>query len=196
MIVGILLAAGRGRRFDPSGVRDKLLERIDGIPVAKRSYRTLAERCERIVAVVRPDARQVSRLLASLGAQVTVVPDADRGMGHSLAAGAAAVRALGPAAGSAIAVLPADLPWLKPTTLAALVAAFDRTDPTAIAVPAWQGRRGHPVVFGVGHLDALAALSGNRGARAIVDAFSPTIVQVEDDGILRDIDILEDLSRG
>ena len=85
-ITGILLAAGRGRRFDPQGLRNKLLQPLPGgDPVVVASARLLLAACERVVAVVPPADGGVADALRALGCEVTVCPDADAGMGLSLA---------------------------------------------------------------------------------------------------------------
>ena len=84
-LTGILLAAGRGRRFDPDGVRNKLLQTLpDGEPVVVASARRLLACLPRVVAVVAPDDGGVAELLRGLGCDVTVCLDADSDMGASL----------------------------------------------------------------------------------------------------------------
>jgi molybdenum cofactor cytidylyltransferase len=55
--------------------------------------------------------------------------------------------------------------------------------------------RGHPVGFGAMHGDALAALDGDAGARALIVAASDTVttLDVDDPGILADVDTPDDL---
>ena len=55
--IGVLLAAGRGSRFDPDGRLDKLLALIEGRPVVLHALESLAGAVDRVVAVVRPGAR-------------------------------------------------------------------------------------------------------------------------------------------
>ncbi len=83
--VGILLAAGRGRRFDPTGIYNKqLLPLPNGDAIVVASARALLAALPRVVAVVRPDEDNVADLLRGLGCEVTVCPDADTGMAASL----------------------------------------------------------------------------------------------------------------
>ena len=85
--VGILLAAGRGRRFDPTGSRNKLLEPLPsfgGEPVVAASARALLAVLPKVIAVVAPGDDAVAQLLRALGCDVTVCADADQGMAHSL----------------------------------------------------------------------------------------------------------------
>jgi molybdenum cofactor cytidylyltransferase len=84
------------------------------------------------------------------------------------------------------------MPYVDGSTLHALAAALAAG--ADIAAPVVAGRRGNPVGFGAVHLDALLALRGDAGARRLLRMFPVTEVAVCDPGILRDIDIPEDLS--
>jgi len=69
-------------------------------------------------------------------------------------------------------------------------------DGALIAAPFHQGKRGHPVGFGKACHDALAALTGDEGAKTIVAANQDRVtrIDVDDAGILRDIDTREDMA--
>ena len=190
-LTGILLAAGRGRRFDPTGDRNKLLQRLPGgEPVLVASARTLLAACARVVAVVPPHDGGAGELLRQLGCEVTVCPDADGGMGLSLAhAIRHSLHDQPPGQGWLVAL--GDMPFVDPATLRALGAAID--DGAAIAAPLFEGRRGNPVAFGALHRDALLALDGDQGARRLLASCPVTTIAVPDPGILRDIDSLLDL---
>jgi molybdenum cofactor cytidylyltransferase len=186
-IVGILLAAGRGRRFDPHGQRNKLLQALaDGDIVAAASARHLLAALPRAIAVVRLDDDATATLLANAGCEVTRCTDADSGMAASFVHG---LRAADGAAGWVVAL--ADMPHVQPATIAALREAVAQG--AAIAAPVHQGKRGNPVAFGRQHLAALLALSGDRGARDIVSTNPVNEVHVDDAGILLDIDTPTDL---
>lgn len=186
-LTGILLAAGRGRRFDPAGARNKLLQTLPGgEPVVAASARHLLSCLPRVVAVVPPDDGGVGDILRELGCEVTVCPDADTGMGASLVH---ALRHSLPANGWLVAL--GDMPFVAEATLAALRDAV--LDGAGIAVPMYEGRRGNPVAFGACHLDALLGLGGDQGARRLLQAHRVTEIAVPDPGILRDIDTLSDL---
>lgn len=187
VLTGILLAAGRGRRFDPLGARNKLLQSLPGgDPVVAASARFLLSCVPRVVAVVPPDDGGVADVLRALGCEVAVCPGADTGMGASLAC---AVRHSLPAEGWLVAL--GDMPWVAPSTLAALRDAVQAG--AGIAVPVHEGRRGNPVAFGAMHRDALLAMAGEQGARRLLLAHPVREVAVADPGILRDIDTPADL---
>ncbi|AXA93939.1 NTP transferase domain-containing protein [Massilia sp. YMA4] len=186
-IVGILLAAGRGRRFDPQGQRNKLLQPLPGGDVvAAASARHLLAALPRVIAVVRADDDATAALLAAAGCEVTRCLDADSGMAASLVHG---LRRAESAAGWVVAL--ADMPHVRPATIAALRQAVLEGAP--IAVPVHQDKRGNPVAFGRRHLPELLALSGDRGARGIVSNNPVNEVCVDDPGILLDIDTPTDL---
>ncbi|WP_256251626.1 NTP transferase domain-containing protein, partial [Burkholderia ubonensis] len=80
LATGVLLAAGLGQRFDPSGLRSKLLALLpDGTPVAVAAARRLATATADVVAVVRPGADKLAYLLNEAGCRVVFAPDAVRG---------------------------------------------------------------------------------------------------------------------
>lgn len=186
--VGILLAAGRGRRFDRSGLADKLLQHLpDGDAVVVASARTLLAVLPRVIAVVAPSDRGVAQALRALGCEVTVCMAADTGMGASLAH---AVAASLPAAQAWVIAL-GDMPFVEKATVRALCAAL--AGGAEIAAPVAHGRRGNPVGFGAAHLPALLALSGDEGARRIVRGSPVVELIVDDPGIFRDIDTAADL---
>ena len=184
--VGILLAAGRGRRFDP--VENKLLQLLpDGQLVVGASAKNLLAVLPNVVAVVRPGDERVGAALKALGCAVTVCPDADSGMAASLVH---AIDATSDAASWLVAL--GDMPYVQAGTIEALCAALAAG--AAIAVPTYQGRRGNPVGFGRIHLPLLLALQGDQGARAILKNHPVLEVEVSDIGILQDIDTRADLS--
>ena len=190
-LTGILLAAGRGRRFDPAGVRNKLLQRLPGGDfVVVASARTLLAVLPRVVAVVPPSDGGVADALRALGCTVTVCADADSGMGLSLAHAIRHAPLPAQGAGGWLVAL-GDMPFVTEATLQALVHAVD--DGAGIAAPLFDGRRGNPVAFGASHHAALLALDGDQGARRLLASSPVTTIAVPDPGILRDIDTQGDL---
>jgi molybdenum cofactor cytidylyltransferase len=187
-VVGVLLAAGRGSRFDPAGERNKLLQALpSGERVAAASARALLGAVSRVIAVVRPEDVVTAELLHGLGCDVVVCDDAGSGMAASLVCG---VRHAQDADGWLIAL--ADMPYVQPATMAALANAIAHGAP-AIAAPLHAGRRGNPVAFARENLPALLALCGDQGARSILKNNPVNELAVDDPGILQDIDTPSDL---
>lgn len=185
----LLLAAGRGTRFDPAGVQNKLLAPLpDGTPVACAAAHALLATMPNVIAIVRPGAEALAQALNDTGCNVFFSTDAERGMGASLAAG---VRATADAEGWIVAL--ADMPWIAPSTIEALARRVDAG--ASIVAPVFRGRRGHPVGFGAMHRAALSALDGDIGARRLLEANDVAAVEVDDAGILADVDTHADLQR-
>jgi molybdenum cofactor cytidylyltransferase len=188
-VIGILLAAGRGRRFDPSGAQDKLLQRLaDGEAVAVTAARRLLAVLPSVLAVVRPNAPALSDCLRAAGCDVTECAQADQGMGATLVH---ALRQSADAEGWVIAL--ADMPFIAPETISALAAAI--RDGADIAAPFHAGRRGNPVAFSRRHLPELLQLGGDEGARRILQRHPVREIAVDDPGIHHDVDTPGDLSR-
>jgi molybdenum cofactor cytidylyltransferase len=113
--------------------------------------------------------------------------DAPRGMGASLAA---AIGAAGDAESWIVAL--ADMPRIAVESIAAVARAVD--EGATLVAPFYEGQRGHPVGFGLEHREALLALDGDAGARALFATYPLTRIDVSDPGILRDVDTPADLS--
>lgn len=184
-VVGILLAAGSGTRFGS----DKLLHPLaDATPLGLAAARRLRPACDQVLAVVRPGSERLAQLLAAEGCNVVVSAAALHGMGHSLAAG---VRAAADAAGWIVAL--ADMPYIAPASYRQVETALRNGG--SIVIPEYHGRRGHPVGFARQWGEPLSCLTGDEGARRIVVAFPEAVThcEVDDPGILRDVDEMADL---
>lgn len=185
-VVGILLASGSGSRFGS----DKLMHPLTGggEPIAVHSARHLLAAIPDSIAVVRSANSRLARLLRAEGMTIAVCRDAARGMGHTLAAG---VRASDGAAGWVVAL--ADMPGILPSTIALVAQALGGG--ASIVAPRFRGDRGHPVGMASRFRDDLLALQGDAGARAIVAAHKDavTLLDVDDPGVLKDIDTPADL---
>lgn len=180
-IVGLLLAAGAARRFGSDKLRHRLPH---GVPIALQALRHLKAEVPDVIVVVRPGGEDLFP-----GENVVACPDADEGMGASLAC---AVRAAGPAQAYVVAL--ADMPFVRPTSIAAVRDAL--VSGAALAAPYFRARRGHPVGISGRFFDALAALRGDEGARRLLAANERELVKIPvgDPGVLRDIDTPGDLS--
>jgi molybdenum cofactor cytidylyltransferase len=196
-VVGILLAAGKGERFDPSSQRLKLLESLGSgseatVPIAVASARNLRAAIGPVIAIVRDEAGANQGLLRALLAEqgCTVLPceRAHEGIGESIAC---AVRASAHARGWIIAL--ADMPQVQARTIAAVRKAI--VEGAASAAPFYQGQRGHPVGFGAICLPELTELKGDIGAREVLQRHPPVHVDVDDPGVLCDIDEPADLAK-
>ncbi|MDZ4149582.1 nucleotidyltransferase family protein [Methylicorpusculum sp.] len=185
-ITGILLAAGASQRFGS----DKLTQRLpDGNLIAVRACRNLLAGTDCVLAVVRPGGEALAAQLQAEGAEVRICAEAGQGMSASLVFG---IRASPDAAGWLIAL--ADMPWIAPSTIRKVADTLRMG--AIIAAPGWQGKRGHPVGFSQVLYPVLLALSGDAGAKSVIQAYHEQIriVDCDDPGVLQDIDKPEDLN--
>ena len=180
-IVGILLAAGRSRRF---GSDKRLQPLADDRPMALTAARNLAAVCPRTIVVIRPGDTALADLLARSGLESVVCETAGQGMGNSLAAG---VAASADADGWLVAL--ADMPYIAAASYRAVLDALQRG--ATLARPVHGGRPGHPVGFAAEHRGALLALTGDQGGKAILEAHREVLSMcpVNDPGVLHDVDL-------
>ncbi|MGF1546367.1 MAG: NTP transferase domain-containing protein [Thiotrichales bacterium] len=184
-VVGVLLAAGSSRRFGG----DKLLQPMpNGEPVAVAAARLLQRALPDSLVVTRIGALELARRLHDLNLTIILSAVAANGIGQSLACG---VRSSANAEAWVIAL--ADMPLLSSDTIAEVAEHLRRG--AAIVAPSYRGRRGHPVGFNRRFFAELTALDQDVGARHLLhrhrDAL--TVIEVDDPGILRDIDTPADL---
>lgn len=185
-IVGILLAAGAGTRFGG----DKLTYLLpDGTPIAVAAATALRAACDHVVAVLRPDAYDLAAMLIEVKCTIVRCPEAQAGMGHSLAAG---VSATAGAPGWVVAL--GDMPFITSASHK-MVAARLRAGASLVATQC-QGRQGHPVGFSQVWFRQLSMLTGDQGGKTILEKHRQDLIlcPVDDIGVVWDIDCREDLN--
>lgn len=189
--VVVVLAAGRGLRFRGPG--HKLEQALGSETVLACTLKNAIGSGLPVVVVTSSRlAPAVRSLVASR--DVIELPDLDArgrpqpvGMGHSIAAG---VTATGDAEGWLI--LPADMPMLRPASVLAVAEALAQHP---VAYAQHRGRRGHPVGFNAELFSELVALQGDEGARRILARYPSHGVELDDPGVLIDVDTAEDLQQ-
>jgi CTP:molybdopterin cytidylyltransferase MocA len=190
MIAGLILAAGESSRM--------------GTPKATLTYRgrtflelivqTLREGgLERIVVVLGHQAEDIQRQVKIEAAQVVINPDYLSGQTSSLQAG---LRSLIAEDLEAVLLCLVDHPAVSAETVRRLVATF-RQCGASVVIPTYQGRRGHPVLIGRQVFGELLALACDAGADSVVRRYRPAtqFVEVEDEGIVMDVDDAESYRR-
>ena len=182
----VVLAAGAGSRY--RGTRHKLSEKLGGDTVLVRTLRN-AIASEMSVVLVISEAL-IAEAKGLVAPQDMVVVDARSqvgwGMGDSIAAGVSIH-----ASATGWLVLPADMPLVRPSSLRAVAAALDQQP---IAFAQHRGRRGHPVGFGAELCSELVMLKGDEGARRLLARYPTAAVELDDPGVLFDIDTVDDLA--
>jgi molybdenum cofactor cytidylyltransferase len=175
------------------GEVNKLLVEVGGAPMIDRVVSAvLAARVRPVVVVTGHDEAAVRAALA--GRDVTFVHNERHaeGMSTSLRAG---LDQLGEDTGGALICL-GDMPRVRPEHIEALVAAFDPEGGRAICVPTWEGRRGNPVLFAARYFPEMRRLSGDVGARRLIEEHAGAVccVPMPDPGVTLDVDTPEALA--
>lgn len=192
-LVGILLAAGRSARFGGAKLLAPLPSASHGASggtrVGAAACMHLVAALDDVIAVVRPGDAALRDVLAGAGARIVVCERADEGMGASLAC---AVAAAADADGWIVAL--ADMPWIAPSSIATVADAL--RGGAEMAAPVFRGERGHPVGFAHKFGELLCALTGDEGARSLVASRKGALqlLDVDDPGVVRDIDRPDDLT--
>jgi len=157
----LILAAGASSRMRGA---DKLLLHVDGLPQLRRIALQAMATGRPVLVTVPSDNPLRAAALQGLAVRIVAVPDSANGISASLRAGYSAAGEC-----AALMILPADLPELDTADLSTVIAAYE-ADPEAIHRGAAGNRSGHPVVVPKDVLPALANLSGDQGARGLIDA--------------------------
>lgn len=191
MIAGIVLAAGRSRRMG----RPKPFLRLEGQSFLERAVAALREGgCGEVVVVAGDPADDAARRVAEeagrLGARVAINAAAHSEQVDSLRAG---LRSISGDAEAAV-VLPVDVPEASANLVAAVIGAFRRTR-APIALPAVDGKHGHPVLFARAAWPELLEGDLPEGARTVVHAHARELAEVPVDALAADVDTPDDFRR-
>lgn len=180
----VVLAAGRGGRFH--GTTSKLEQPLgDTTVLGCTLVRAIETGCPVVVVTVASLVPLCGTLLAKR--DVIVLSDAEsrRGVGHTIACGVSE-RPGSPG----WLIQPGDMPMVRPSSALAVV---DALAEHPVACTQYHGRRGHPVGFSSELYSELIALDGDDGARRLVARYPAHGAEVDDPGVLVDIDTVEDL---
>ncbi|MCZ8377104.1 MAG: molybdopterin-binding/glycosyltransferase family 2 protein [Beijerinckiaceae bacterium] len=180
----VILAAGRSTRF---GAENKLLAPFEGQPMLARVLeiaRTAGQ--GPLVVVTGHEAEKVEALAAGTGIRLVTNPEYRDGLATSLRAGLAAL----PDGSEAAFVMLGDMPRLHPETLQRLAQQAVEQPGMEAFVPLFRGQWGNPVLVRRSLFPDLMALTGDQGARRLLEARRDRVaeVPVEDPGILADFD--------
>jgi molybdenum cofactor cytidylyltransferase len=188
-IAALLLAAGKSSRMGSN----KMLEEIDGQPmVARTAQRLLSSRARPIVAVLGNMADQVDAAIGKLPLERVRNPDFADGLSTSVKAGIAAL----PSEIDGFIVCLGDMPLITGREIDQLIAAFNPLEGRAIVVPMRHGKRGNPILWASRFIPEMSALSGDTGARRLIEDHADLVAEVEmnSDNVLVDIDTPEALA--
>ena len=186
----IVLAAGSGTRFGGG----KLTAAWDaGVLLEGALAAAFAAPVRSVTVVIGAEAETVSAAARAFDPRAVIVhaPDHAEGMGASLRTGIASL----PDDADGVFVFLGDMPRVPASVLPKMAQAL--IDGALAAAPVWQGRRGNPVLLDRTLFPQLLALTGDAGARGVLQDLGDRLVLIEspDDGVLFDVDEPSDLTR-
>jgi molybdenum cofactor cytidylyltransferase len=191
-VSAVVLAAGASTRMG----RAKQLLPLGGATILAHTLENVRSAApEEIVLVLGASAEAIRRQLPPPlveALKITVNHAYAQGMASSLREGLSAVD---PRNNAALIIL-GDQPFLQPQTLRQIIDGY-RAARARIVIPAYRGTRGNPVLLDRSLFSEAMALQGDTGCRAIFSNHLEAIlkVEVEDPGILLDIDTQDDYDR-
>jgi molybdenum cofactor cytidylyltransferase len=186
----VLLAAGTSSRMN--GANKMLVQLGKSTVLASTLETSIRVGFGEILVVTGREHEKSSAIAEEYGAKTVFNPNYMSGMASSLVKGVGKVRS--EAAGILIAL--GDMPFIKQASIELLCRAFlQKNSLQTICIPSYHGQRGNPVVFGIAHRQEIMRLSGDVGAKSIVQNNAQNCLEIplEDKGCLLDIDTQEDL---
>jgi molybdenum cofactor cytidylyltransferase len=170
VIAGVLLAAGGARRFGSQ----KLVAPFAGRPLVWHAAAALVTGVDEMFVVVGCDDGQVLGALDGMRAHFVVSERWMDGLSASLRAGIASL----PAEAAAVVIALGDQPGIDVEVIRALVRAW-RGGGAPIVAARYDGSRGHPVLFARSVFDELLAVTGDAGARDVIDRVPERVAFVD-----------------
>ncbi len=186
MIGAVVLAAGRGTRFGG----DKVVAPLRGTAVVRHVVdRLQAGGLAPIVVIVAPGSEEARRALDGTGVAIVENPQRDEGLSASLRLGVASL----PETIDGFVVALGDQPDIDPQLVTRMVDVW-RDSNAAAVVPEYADGRGNPVLFDDTMRRHLAQLTGDAGARELLERMGDRVVTLSVEGKApRDVDTPEDL---
>lgn len=171
MIAAVVLAAGLSRRMGQA----KLLLPAGGRAIVRHAVEAaLAGGVDSVWVVTGPDVEPMETALAGLDVQIVVNPAPEEGQAGSVRAGIAAL----PASVDTALIALGDQPALDPSIIPALLAAR-WTSAKPIVAPRYRDGQGNPVVFKREVFPELLRLTGDQGARPMIQRDPARVEWVE-----------------
>ena len=186
MISVILLAAGESKRMGnlkqlmPFGRSTIMEQPIDAL---------LGSAVDEVIVVVGHRSEEVIKTIGTRPVKLAVNPDYMQGMSTSIVAG---IKLIDRKSGAVMLAF-GDQPFIDSRTVNRLIKEFRNCD-KGIAIPTYQGRRGHPIIFDIKYKKSLLALTGDIGGRQILHDHPGDILEVavNSEGVTIDIDTIDD----
>ena len=182
-----VLAAGEARRFGGP----KLLMPFGDSTILGSVIQPLvsADMSPIVVVLGGPNATAIRESLSGQPVRIVLNPNPEAGMVSSIRVGVEAL----PASLDRFIVALGDQPRIRAERIAHLVAEQSKSG-QGIAIPTYQGRRGHPVVFDIRYRQEILTLTDRQTLRDLIVAHQEDIVEVEceSSAYVSDIDTREE----
>ena len=180
----VVLAAGESRRYG----RTKLLETYRGEPLLRHALRAAQDTCPgRVCLVTGNDAEAMNRAAGELADTVVLNAEFESGMGTSIRAGVGACSEQA----DAVLIMLADQPLVTAEHLASMIETW-KSDSSKIVVTAYRETIGPPVLFARSHFGELTGLSGDSGAKPILNKHAAVVRSVRFEPAAFDVDTTAD----
>ena len=186
-ISGIILAAGLSTRM---GEPKQLLPFRDSTIIETVIDNLLGSKLSEVIVVVGHEADKIQTCIQHKPVKIVFNPDYQEGMLTSAQYGVGSISA----SADAFAMTLVDLPLITPDLVDMVIDAYVQAE-GGIAVPSYNYRRGHPVIFDRRYADDILGLDGNSGGvRSLYKKYADDIhyVTVDTDRVLTDIDYRKD----
>ena len=178
----IVLAAGSGKRF---GADKRKARMKDGRSLLETTLSSIPDTIPHRILVLKAGDEELAT--AHPDWQIATANDPDSGMANSLSCGISLAAHWD---GALIAL--ADMPYIQPATYSQIRTALLEHE---IVIPCYQGQRGNPVAFRNKYFEEIKSLSGDQGARSLLQRYAASChaLELADAGIIRDVDNPESL---
>jgi molybdenum cofactor cytidylyltransferase len=153
---------------------------------------------QHIVVVVGPQVPELVVLAEAAGAAALLLPEQTADMRATVEHGLNWLeRRFHPRDEDSWLLVPADHPLLQPRVVCQLLRAQQENPHRSIVVPAFQGRRGHPVLLRWQHVAGIRKLPAHQGLNTYLrgNTAATLEVEVESPSVLWDLDTPEDYER-
>lgn len=180
MLDTIILAGGMSKRFK----RNKLATHYKGKPLIYHTIMTFLEISENVTLVTgHYDLEYLKEYIDDPKIRIVHNKDYELGMFGSVKTGVSVTK-------NDFFLIPGDYPLVKAETLNKLSAQTGQ-----IKVPMYKGRKGHPIFIAKGLIDSLMNEPIDSNLKAFRDRYTVNYIDVDDEGVLLDVDYFEDLEQ-
>ncbi|MEM0145594.1 MAG: nucleotidyltransferase family protein [Conexivisphaerales archaeon] len=183
----IILAAGESTRFG----ENKLIYRIDGIPIIRRVTMEAMLPNVRVIVVIGHDPDKIKGALEGINVNYAYNEDYKKGMSQSIIAGVRLSEAV-----KGILILPGDMAYIKSHIIEQVIETHTRTGAN-IVIPTYKSRGGHPILFDVKlRSELLSIKEETRGLKEMVQRHGDQVYKIEvgTPAVIHDVDIRDDLN--